>query len=261
MKIRVHSWGGLGSQLFTLAVIYEINKKIPNKEIDLVHHTAGVTKRFFELDTMLDSKFSLKVVNDYKQTKDKAKNDSKRLLKKLVASSAKFILNVTRVSINLDTTPNLNRIKPWTLEIRGHYSKRQIENIFLGECLKFFNKFPTYPEGISDALTVHYRLGDLLTITEKSFIAPHHLMNRIIEIKNNHPLNRIIVYSDSIEEAKNRLEKIFEIFDMVNFMDSPTQSVIQSCIESSFFLGTNSKVSIWIVKLRDHLGLQSQIIK
>lgn len=260
MKIKVHSWGGLGSQLFALAVIYEINKKMPNKEIDLVHHTSGVTKRLFELDSMIESKFSLKVIDDYKKTKNKTKNKNKKFLKKFIVNSVKLIINVTRVSINLDTTPNLNRIKPWTLEIRGHYSKRQIEKIFLDECLKFFNKFNTYPEGISDSLTVHYRLGDLLTITEKSFIAPHYLMNSIIEVKNNHQLERVIIYSDSAAEAKMKLEKIYDIFNQVYFMNSPTQSVIQSCIRSSFFLGTNSKVSIWIVKLRDHLGLQSQII-
>jgi len=261
MKIRVHSWGGLGSQLFALAVVYEINKKIPNKKIDLVHHTAGVTRRFFELDSMIDSKFNLKVINDYKETKNKTKNKSNRFVKKFIVTSIKLILSMTRLSINLDTTPNLNRIKPWTLEIRGHYSKRQIEKIFLDECLEFFNKFNTYSEDISDALTVHYRLGDLLTTTEKSFIAPYYLMNSILEIRNNHPLDRIIIYSDSVGEAKKKLEKIYDIFNLVYFMDSPTQSVIQSCIQSSFFLGTNSKISIWIVKLRDYLGLQSKIIE
>lgn len=261
MKIKVHSWGGLGSQLFTLAVIYEITKKMPRRKIDLVHHTAGVTKRFFELESMLNSKFNLKVVNDYKEIKNQTRNYKKRILKKYLVIVVKFILNVARLSINLDTTPNLNRIKPWTLEVRGHYSKRHIENIFLDECIKYFNNYAVNTEGISDALTVHYRLGDLLTITEKSYIDPHHVIESIAEVKKIYPLKRVIIYSDSVEEAKVKLEKIHDIFNVVNFMDSPTQSVIQSCINSSFFLGTNSKVSIWIVKIRNHLGLQSKIIE
>lgn len=261
MKIKVHSWGGLGSQLFTLAVIYEINKKKPNRRINLVHHTAGVTKRFFELESMLNSKFNLKVVNDYKEIKNQTRNYKKRILKKYLLIVVKFILNITRLSINLDVTPNLKRIKPWTLEVRGHYSTRHIENYFLDECIKYFNDFAIFAAGTSDALTVHYRLGDLLTITEKSFIDPNYVIRSISEIKKIYPLKRVIIYSDSVEEAKVKLQKIYDIFNVVSFMDSPTQSVIQSCINSSFFLGTNSKVSIWIVKIRNHLGLQSKIIE
>jgi hypothetical protein len=66
MKLRVHSWGGLGSQLFVLAFIYDLRKKFPKKKILLVHHTSGVSRRLFELDSILESEILLKVTDGYK---------------------------------------------------------------------------------------------------------------------------------------------------------------------------------------------------
>jgi hypothetical protein len=260
MKIKVHSWGGLGSQLFALAVVFEINRKIPNKDIELIHHTSGVTKRFFELEAMLDSRFTLKVIDDYKAVESKVQNSSIRFLRKFIVRGIKLILNKTKISVNLDDIPNLNKIRPWTLEIRGHYSKRQIEHIFLDECIRFFNNFDTGSEGLSETLVVHYRLGDLLIIPEKTYIAPSRVIRCISEIKNIYPLKKAIIYSDSTEEAKIKLQEINDMFNSVNFIEAPTQRVIQNSVNSSYFLGTNSKVSIWIVKFRKHLGVPSQII-
>ena len=260
MKIKVHSWGGLGSQLFALAVVSEINRKTPKKDIDLIHHTAGVTKRFFELESMINSKSTLKIIDDYKVPDNQLQNSSVTFIRGFLIRSIKLILNKTRISINLDDTPNLNRLKPWTLEVRGHYSKRQIENFFLDECIKFFKDFDTDPKELSETLTVHYRLGDLLTITEKTFIAPSRVIRCIAEIKETYPIKKAVIYSDSTEKAKIKLEKINDMFSLVNFIDVPTQRVVQNSINSSYFLGTNSKVSIWIVKLRNHLGVPSQII-
>ena len=260
MKIKVHSWGGLGSQLFALAVVFEINMRIPNRNIELIHHTAGVTKRFFELELMLNLKSALKIIDDYKELNNQLQYPSVKFIRKLLVRGIKLILNKTRISIDLDDNPNLNRIKPWTLEIRGHYSKRHIESFFLEECIRFFNNFNTDPEELSESLIVHYRLGDLLIITEKTFIAPHRVTRRIAEIKETYPVKRAIIYSDSIEEAKIKLEKINNMFSLVNFIDAPTQTVIQNSINSPYFLGTNSKVSLWIVKFRNHLGVPSQII-
>ena len=260
MRIKVHSWGGLGSQLFALAVVSEINRKTPKKDIELIHHTAGVTKRFFELESMINSKSTLKIKDDYKVPDNRLQNSSGTFIRGFIVRGIKLILNKTRISINLDDTPNLNRLKPWTLEVRGHYSKRQIENFFLDECIKFFKDFDTDPKELSETLTVHYRLGDLLTITEKTFIAPYRVIRRIEEIKKVYPLEKAIIYSDSTEKAKIKLEKINDMFSLVNFIDVPTQKVIQNSINSSYFLGTNSKVSIWIVKLRNHLGVPGQII-
>jgi hypothetical protein len=260
MKIKVHSWGGLGSQLFALAVAFDINRKTPKKDIELIHHTAGVTKRFFELEDMINSKSTLKIIDDYKAPDNRLQNSSGTFIRGFIVRGIKLILNKTRISINLDDTPNLNRLKPWTLEVRGHYSKRQIENDFFEECIRFFINFDIDPEDLSKTLTVHYRLGDLLTITEKTFIAPYRVIRCIEEIKKVYPLEKAIIYSDSTEKAKIKLKKMNDMFSLVNFIDVPTQKVVQNSINSSYFLGTNSKVSIWIVKLRNHLGVPSQII-
>jgi hypothetical protein len=260
MKIRLHSWGGLGSQLFALAVVSEIKRKMPNRNIEIIHHTSGVTKRFFELESMLNSKSVLKTIDDYKVPDNQLRKSSVKFIKRFLICSIKLILNKTRISVNLDDTPELNRLKPWTFEIRGHYSKRQIENTFLEECIRFFNSSDADTEDLSQSLTVHYRLGDLLTIKEKTFIAPSRLMSCIAEIKENYLLKRVVIYSDSMVEARIKLEKLNNMFSLINFIDAPTKKVIKNSINSLYFLGTNSKVSFWIVKLRNYLGMPSQIM-
>ena len=65
MRLRIHSWGGLGSQLFALSLIFDLVRKFPKKRIELIHHTAGVTRRLFEVDFMLNSKTELVVKDDF----------------------------------------------------------------------------------------------------------------------------------------------------------------------------------------------------
>ena len=59
LTLRVHCWGGLGSQLFALAHAYELRKKFPKRKIMLFLHTSGVSERFSELDFFIGSNFKI----------------------------------------------------------------------------------------------------------------------------------------------------------------------------------------------------------
>ena len=48
--LRVHSWGGFGSQLFTAYVVLKLQKQFTNRRIKVVVHTSGVTRRVSEFD-------------------------------------------------------------------------------------------------------------------------------------------------------------------------------------------------------------------
>ncbi len=68
LTLRVHCWGGLGSQLFALAHAYELHKKFPNRKILLLMHTSGVSERFSELDFLGDFEFEIRqvrILNDH----------------------------------------------------------------------------------------------------------------------------------------------------------------------------------------------------
>ena len=70
LNLKVHSWGGLGSQLFALSLIYDLKKKHPRIKVSLIHHTSGISERKFELESILEDGITLTEVNDYQKFKE-----------------------------------------------------------------------------------------------------------------------------------------------------------------------------------------------
>ena len=259
MKLRVHSWGGLGSQLFVLAFIYDLRKKFPKKKILLVHHTSGVSRRLFELDSILESNISLKLIDDYKPNQDINQNKNKNVLKHLLVRLIKNILEKLCIFINVDQNPDINKIKPWTTMIRGHYSKRLISDNFLSHCIEKFANYNFHFS--SQTLVIHYRLGDLINLPNKSIIDPKYLIEKIRKITEADELEQILVYSDTISEAKKLLSPIENLSNFIRFSDESTFTVIQNSIIAKYFIGTNSKVSIWISKFRKFQNLPTELLQ
>ena len=46
----VHVWGGFGSQLFGVSLALELCENSSNKDISLIFHNSGITRRNLELD-------------------------------------------------------------------------------------------------------------------------------------------------------------------------------------------------------------------
>ena len=260
MKLRIHSWGGLGSQLFALSLIFDLVRKFPKKRIELIHHTAGVTRRLFELDFMLSPKIQLIVKDDFTIKSNLEVAGIIKKLKKNLLACVKYILNKLRISINLDKYKSIKKIKSWSLELRGHYSKRPVSSEFLEYCLKAFNYNSVELKKFSNTLIVHYRLGDLLTLPEKSIIRPEELIIEIIGVLKFKDVKNIVVYSDSVEVAKKMLSPINAMANAVRYTDATTRELIERSIHAQYFIGTNSKVSTWIQMLRNHLGVFSKIL-
>jgi hypothetical protein len=258
MKLKVHSWGGLGSQLFVLAFIYDLRKKFPKKKILLVHHTSGVSRRLFELDSILEPSISLKLIDDYKPDGSFKNSKNKSIIKYLLISIIKKILEKLNVFVNIDQNPDISKIKPWTSIIRGHYNGRLISDDFLSYCV---GKFTNYDfQFLSKTLIIHYRLGDLINLPNKSIITPNYVVEKIRKILEMDKLEQILVYSDTVSEAKKLLSPINNLSDSIQFLDEPTFILVQTAISSKYFIGTNSKVSIWISKLRKHQNLPTELL-
>ena len=259
MKLRVHSWGGLGSQLFVLALIYDLRRKFPKKKILLVHHTSGVSRRLFELESILESNVSLKLIDDYKSDQDINQNKNKKILKYILIKTIKNIFEKFCISLNIDKNPDIDKIKPWTTMIRGHYSKRLISDDFLNHCIVKFTNHNYY--FLSKTLVIHYRLGDLINLPNKSIIEPNYVIEKIRKIVETDKLEQILVYSDTISEAKKLLSPIDNLFNFIQFSDESTFTVVQNAISSKHFIGTNSKVSIWISKFRKYQNIPTELLQ
>lgn len=260
MKLRVHSWGGLGSQLFALSLLFELKKRFPTREMLLIHHTSGVSRRLFELESILDPSIKLKVIDDYKLISyDNAKTYYKSSLEIFSKKKLKSFLEKIKLSTDFDQNEDFNKIKPWTIMIRGHYSNILVSKDFYSYCI---NKLKYTKENTtSNSLIIHYRLGDLINLPGKSIIPPENLIERIKLILEKENFRKILIYSDSIDEAQNSLLPLKNLFSEVEYSNEPTFEVVRNSINAKHFVGTNSKVSIWIVKIREYLGMASDILK
>ncbi len=259
MRLKIHSWGGLGSQLHALSLIYDLKQNFPKRKIILIHHTAGVSKRLFESEIFLDKSIELRIIDDYKWKK--RENVSKNIyLKKFFLHLAKYILDFCSFIIDIDKH-KLSRIKFWTMELRGHYSNLEVNKNFLKYCEDILVTNNSKIVDFQDTLIIHYRLGDLLTLAEKSIISPDAILKEVKRLPNLYQFDKVVIYSDSIVVAEQKLLELNSLFDQVLYSDAPTIKVIECAIAGKFFIGTNSKVSFWIEIFRDHIQKSSFIVQ
>jgi hypothetical protein len=143
--------------------------------------------------------------------------------------------------------------------IRGHYSKRLISDNFLSDCIQKFTNYNFHFS--SQTLVIHYRLGDLINLANKSIIDPNYVIGKIRKIVETDKLEQILVYSDTISEAKKLLSPIENLSNFIRFSDESTFTVVQNAISANHFIGTNSKVSIWISKFRKYQNFSTELLQ
>jgi hypothetical protein len=258
MKLKIHSWGGLGSQLHALSLTHDLIKNFPKRKLILIHHTSGVSRRLFESEIFLEKSIELRTIDDYKWEKRNHANQE-LYLKKYFFRLARFILNITSINVDIDDN-SLNRIKFWTRDLRGHYSKLEINKGFLKLCVESFLSKDLSSMDFQDTLIIHYRLGDLLTLAQKSTIDPDIIINEVKKVSKLYNFGKIVVYSDTIDLAKQKLVGLNSICDQIIYSSAPTIEVMECATKAIFFIGTNSKVSFWIENFRNFIGKPSCII-
>jgi len=250
--MKIHCWGGLGSQLFALALAHDLKSQHPNRKISLVLHTSGVTLRRSELDFISVKIYPIFQVNDF-QTDYKNKLSGNRSSTTFFKSIIKKSLIASKFICVGNTDLDLKKIRPWTISLRGHYFDRKISSSFFDYLLLSLDLKVEDLDPSKFELAIHYRMGDLLNLTEKSFAPAEKIVNQVNLVARDKEKIKITVYSDSPIEAKEQLiaaglKQNFTVREVA------TVQVIRECINVDFFIGTSSKVSLWIVNLRRYLG-------
>lgn len=246
--IKMHSWGGLGSQLFALNAVLLLKEKYPIRKIILVHHTGGLTRRPLEL--RFDG-INIEIVDDFKpNVKETSVSLRPKFAQWLQHSKhfAKRFLIFTSFLQSMNDNYSFGLTKPWVMQIRGHYTRLPIkqENMKMIRIALFANlEESRIPANISSFISVHIRLGDLVTKKNSSLISPDVLLPKIAEFAK---LGRVLLFSDS---SKEELESFLGNISIWEYADiSQARGVIQWCSMSKIFIGTNSKISFWISVLR-----------
>lgn len=248
-KIRVHTWGGLGSQLLGVALCIDIQARFPRRTLLLVHHTSGVTERQLEIDIHALG-FEVEMQEDFHRSN---KIERRKELKQVAIKMAKFIARILYLHSTSNTDCEYLRLKPWVLSIRGHYSHRELSDQSLKEIANLIglsNQVDTSKN--FSTIAVHYRLGDLIDIHNKSYIDPTTITQVVSENAHFFHLNSIRVYSDSPEIAWNLLQKSFQGSNF-EVLSRTTVETICELVNSPVFVGTNSKISVWIAIFRERL--------
>lgn len=243
-QIEVHCWGGLGSQLFALALIHDLEFRFPGRNFTLVLHSSGVTRRAPEIANLPFS-HNFKVVDDFSQT---GQSGETSLLRKVVRRTLRQAVSGLGIVASGDTDFEFHKIRPWVRQIRGHYSRRTISNSFLLKLETFLNGTLDSSSSSSTDIAIHYRLGDLLALAKKSPITVDRIASEVIRIQKHYP-GRISLFSDSPQTASELLANMGVICDISDSFRESLE-VINLARSASYFIGTSSKISYWVVCLR-----------
>lgn len=251
VPLKIHCWGGLGSQLFAVSLFYDLKKKFPHRNVALVLHQGGVTKRASEIEGIFVGLHSAHV-EDFSSIEV---NKGEGLIAKseTIRHHLKEILKGTRVIMTLDDTDGLKTVMPWTYSIRGHYSYRflgesSISNLLLNFTPQGKSRFQMKSGGELD-IGVHYRLGDLVDLESKSPMEVHRLANACLTVLTNTFQSNVTLFSDSPDLALGSLKAFMPNISLTS-SNLPTWETIGSLSRARVFIGTFSKISIWVVIFR-----------
>lgn len=252
-KIRIHLWGGLGSQLFGLALMLDLKERFPQRNFCLVFHSGGVTKREPDLITLIDD-CEFKVVDDFMDSSLKSYFARKAsLFLQLFKWAYRFPVRKIGLIANANTSKEFNQIKPWVLSIRGHYSTRELSPrtiIYLADRIEKVAEEKSIKSFSPESIGVHYRIGDLVNLANKKPIESQRLASGLKRVILAHTGDfSIVICSDSPDLALNELTRHLPNVDSSTLNLNP-MSTIQCLSEMRYFIGSPSKISEWVAMIR-----------
>jgi hypothetical protein len=251
---EIHIWGGYGSQLNALYLQFLLGFFRPNKKFKLIFHSSGVTFREPEVVFLLGSS-EWAFVDDFKITVGFFQTPPKRIVS-LVKASISFFGFVSTASNLRD----LSKIKPWVRQIRGHYSDMQVhehELVTFLESVMGLNTSELFGSVNSNVLVCQYRLGDLLQLTDKDPVEIDRLVKVFQGLCEYQSINEIKILTDSVIPARETLSGKLDWKGDVSYSCKPPADTLREAVMADYFIGTTSKLSIWIAVIRFYLKKQS----
>ena len=260
--LAIHSWGGLGSQLFTANLVLKLQLKFPSRRIRVFLHTSGFTRRELEFDfSALD--IEVTQVEDFNLNKEVYDPfNSLKIKKKSISSLMKPILLKLLLTSNLLNNANddtgFDSIKPWTLAIRGHYTRYSMDAIRAKKLYEIVYDEISFRNKEVNALVIHCRLGDLLLSGPKMPIDAQRL-DALLERLRINPANTKLL-TDSTLSQFIEYAAATEYLRFTQFANIDSLTTLQICISASEFIGTTAKLSIWSAIFRYFLFHQKSYL-
>jgi hypothetical protein len=245
--LRVHTWGGYGSQLFTAYLLLKLKRRFPNRRIKAINHTSGVTRRVTEFN--FDS-IGVKVV----QAED---FETAKLSKDLLDTSPKFpqsfrvwarwraiqTLKKSKIVVDSNNDKSFDSIKPWTIAIRGHYTNLKIQKEFVVELYRSILGSRMHSEMQTSKIVIHYRLGDLISLKQKSPVNPEKI-DAILSSVLSDGQSPLLLTDSSISEFSTFVLNTRFLKECQPQTLNPQETLLK-CIEADILIGSSSKLSLW----------------
>ena len=239
--------------MFAVALTHDISKRYPTRELTLVLHSSGVTKRSPEVCELFPE-FNYLEVDDFTT---RGTHDS---LAQSFSIRSTFRALLRKFAIHTGVLAEENnghsrKVHRWTLSVRGHYFHRTVDRDFLFLLRKRLEEIASInKEDFQQKIILHYRLGDLLELTNKNNISPHRSVNAFLEMLNT---SELMIFSDSPTMAVSLLKEDLSE-SRIKTENLSTINTIWAASQAKAFIGTSSKISYWICLLRLLLDQQSQ---
>lgn len=250
--LRVHSWGGLGSQLFTAQLILKLKHRFPHRKIKVIVHTAGVTRREAEFDFKTLG-VKVKQIEDFSFRDKKSRGEvsfdkfqTRFFL--LIKHLGLLILRKFHFIISADDEEHFALLRIWTFMIRGHYTQLAIEKDIVRELYELVSNQEKVSSRDEYKIIVHCRLGDLLKLSQKSPIDALRL-DTLLENLNVSP-QAVLVVTDSTFNEFMEYSTGTRILNNCQHGNFGSFETLQKCIFAQDFIGTSAKLSLWAAIFR-----------
>lgn len=243
--LRIHVWGGLGSQLFAVALVHTLQKRFPSRSLVVILHNSGVTRREPEIMQLFPD-LEFKTVDDFTSRENHDSNSRGPSMVSYIRNLVRRLLLISGLLAE-ENTDNSYSAHRWTVSIRGHYFHRKVSTEFLDLLKVRLSEYVVEDSSFLESeIVLHYRLGDLLELANKSFVDPQRVGSILSQIQQS---ETVAVFSDSPVVAITLLEKEVgnKYFHNVDFS---TIETIYAALQGAAFVGTSSKISYWVVLLR-----------
>jgi hypothetical protein len=208
-------------------------------------HTGGITARSSEID-FLSSKINLLKVDDYRATTNSKHlhNSGSKSVFSFIKIYIKFLANYFRFMITDDK--KVFKVRFWTYSIRCTYTSNVLRKQDIVHMAGILGIDSNSSE--QNFLGVHYRMGDLPTLKPNALVPLNSISIVVNElIKAGAVFNKVKIFSDTIVDNSN-LQLPKEIDSAWISVD--TLQTIRDLSKAKYFVGTSSKVSLWVAIFR-----------
>lgn len=215
-------------------------------------HSSGVTSRSPEIH-LLNRNLPIIFVDDFSVSNATHKLGSSRPIIFKLSRIPKKILSLLGFVDSLDSPGGNPKTKLRTVQFRGHYTYFALEPDLLKELILLSDEsgspiFAFDEPFLENQIGIHFRLGDLLNLESKNYLNPERI-SVLIEAQLSEPDSEVVVYTDSLEEFYGLVRDELKIENVSAFSSDPIIT-IQALVRSRIFIGTTSKISVWICIFR-----------